>query len=110
MLRQGRSHLKEADDEKTVDVRHAVGVALAVRLLRREDRHRAHPSNKVISKPFASSWLYGLVPPPTAGYVDPSEDLVVPHGATADEVRKVFSRAADRAVKTGEPVVVHLEP
>lgn len=115
------------------------------------------PSSKVISKPFASSWIYGLVPPPTVmtatecpngvavvetqhsflnylvagitfgiytpmqitvtcaegaktGYVDPAQELVLPHGATADEVRQVFSRAAERAVKSGEPVFVHLEP
>ena len=43
------------------------------------------------------------------GYVDPAQELVVPHGATADEVRQVFSRAADRAVKSGERVVVRLE-
>jgi hypothetical protein len=114
------------------------------------------PSSKVISKPWASCWLYGLVPPPTVetatdcpdgvalvqtqhsflnyvvgaitfgiftpiqitvtcaeaaktGYVDPAQELVVPHGATPDEVRQVFSRAADRAVKSGETVVVHLE-
>ena len=43
------------------------------------------------------------------GSLDPGQDLVVPHGATTDEVRQVFSRAADRAVKSGEPVVVRLE-
>ena len=121
----------------------------------RIDTGRAQ-STKKISKPWASCWIYGLVPPATvmtatdcpdgvalvetqhsflnylvggltfgiytpiqitvtcaegakAGLVDPAQDLVVPHGATADEVRQVFSRAADRAVKSGESVVVHLE-
>jgi hypothetical protein len=41
--------------------------------------------------------------------VDPAQELVIPHGATSVEVRQVFSRAADRAVKSGETVVVHLE-
>jgi hypothetical protein len=114
------------------------------------------PSNKVITKKFASCWVYGLVPPATVltatecpegvalvetqhsflnyvvgavtfgiytpiqisvtcaeatktGSVDPVQDLVVPHGASAEDVRQVFRRAADRAVKSGEPVVVHLE-
>ena len=113
-------------------------------------------STKMISKPWASCWIYGLVPPPTimtatecpdgvamvetqhsflnyvvgaitfgiytpiqitvtcaeaakTGSLDPGQDLVVPHGATTDEVRQVFSRAADRAVKSGEPAVVRLE-
>jgi hypothetical protein len=115
------------------------------------------PSTKKISKPWASSWIYGLVPPAgiqtatdcpdgvaivetqhsflnyvavffTFGIyspmqitvtcasgaktssVDPAQDLVLPHGATPDQVREVFSRAADRAVKSGEPVIVHLQP
>jgi hypothetical protein len=110
----------------------------------------------VISKPWASCWIYGLVPPATVmtatecpdgvalvetqhsflnylvggitfgiytpiqitvtcaeaaktGYADPAQDLVVPHGASTDEVRQVFGRAAERAVKSGEPVVVRLE-
>ncbi len=114
-------------------------------------------STKVLSKPWASSWIYGLVPPATVqtatycpdgvalvetqhsflnylvyavtfgiytpiqitvtcaepaktGYMDPAQELVVPHGASAEEVRQVFSRAADRAVKTGEPVAVRLQP
>jgi hypothetical protein len=113
-------------------------------------------STKMISKPWASCWIYGLVPPATVmtatecpdgvalvetqhsflnyvvgaitfgiytpiqitvtcaeaaktGSNDPAQDLVVPHGASSDEVRQVFSRAADRAVKSGEPVVVRLE-
>jgi len=114
------------------------------------------PSSKMISKPWASCWIYGLVPPTTvqtatdcpdgvalvetqhsflnylvggitlgiytpiqitvtcaeaakASVVDPAQDLVVPHGASAEQVRQVFGRAADLAVKSGEPVVVHLD-
>ena len=114
-------------------------------------------SSKVISKPWASCWIYGLVPPTTiqtatecpngvamvrtqhsflnyivggvtlgiytpiqitvtcaegakTGYLDPAQEIVVPHGASADEVRQAFGRAAERAVKSGEPVFVHLEP
>jgi len=114
-------------------------------------------SSKVISKPFASCWLFGLVPPATVqgatdcpngvavvetqhsflnyvvnaltlgiytpmqitvtcaegaktSSVDPAQELVIPHGATPEQVRQVFSRAADRAVKSGAPVLVHLEP
>jgi len=113
-------------------------------------------STKVISKPFASSWIYGLVPPPVVqtatdcpdgvavvqtqhsflnylvgaitfgiytpiqitvtcaegtktGYVDPTKDIIVPPGATNDDVQRAFSIAADRAVKTGEPAYVHLQ-
>lgn len=108
-------------------------------------------STKVISKPWASCWVYGLVPPPTietatecpngvarvetqhsflnylvggltfgiytpiqitvtcaegakASYND--QDIVVPHGASADDVRQAFTRAADRAVESGKPVFV----
>ena len=112
-------------------------------------------STKMISKPFASCWIYGLVPPPVVqtasecpdgvalvetqhsflnylvggitfgiytpiqinvtcaegktGYLDPAQELFVPHGASAEEVRQTFGRAAERAVKSGEPVVVHLQ-
>ena len=137
-------------------MRNSVGVALALGCYAaRIDTGRAR-SSKVISKPWASCWIYGLVPPATVltatdcpdgvalvetqhsflnyivggltfgiytpiqitvtcaeggktGYMDPTQDLVVPHGAMANEVRQVFSRAADRAVKSGETVVVRLE-
>ena len=114
------------------------------------------PSSKVITKPFASCWIYGLVPPTTvqtatecpdgvalvqtqhsflnylvggitfgiytpiqitvtcaeaakASNMDPALDLVVPRGASAEQVRQLFGRAADLAVESGKPVVVHLD-
>jgi hypothetical protein len=112
-------------------------------------------STKVVSKPWASCWVYGLVPPPTIeaaswcpngvaevqtqhsflnyvvgaltfGIYTPiqitvtcaegakasynNQDIVIPHGASADEVRQAFTRAADRAVESGKSVFVRMEP
>ena len=111
------------------------------------------PSSKVIKKAFASSWIYGLIPPKTvetaaecpngvakvetqlsfvnqlvgaltfgiytpmqivvtcaeAGAVGLNEldpDIIVPDGATVEEVQAAFARAADQAMKTRQPVYV----
>jgi hypothetical protein len=112
------------------------------------------PSNKVIKKAFASSWIYGLVPPSTvatsamcpdgvsivetqlsfvnqvvslltlgiytpmqivvtcaekrsASLFRPGTEMTVSMNAPREEVIAIFSRAADAAVKTGQPVAVY---
>ena len=112
------------------------------------------PSNTVNKKNFASSWIYGLVPPSTVetaakcpngvarvetqlsfvnqlvgaltlgiytpmqivvtcaersetGMSDAKPDFTVSSVQTLDEIQQVFSKAADKAVSTGKPVLVY---
>ena len=111
------------------------------------------PSNTVISEPFASAWVYGLVPPSTVstaakcpdgvaivetqlsfvnqlvgfltlGIYTPMEikvtcaaksmamihgqnpDIIVPQGASIEETRQLYMKAAEMAVASNKPVYV----
>jgi len=113
-------------------------------------------AGKVNTQTFASSWLFGLVPPPTvdaaalcpegvsmvetqhsflnyvvgaitfgiytpiqikvtcaasgsAGLVDPENELRIPAGATREMVAATYVHAAERAVASGERVLVYFE-
>jgi len=112
------------------------------------------PSNTVIKKSFASSWIYGLVPPstvetaarcpngvaivetqlsfvnqlvgfltlgiytpmqivvtcaerPATGMLEANPDFTVSKLQTLEEIQEIYSRAADKAVRTGKPVLVY---
>jgi len=112
------------------------------------------PSNTVIKKSFASSWIYGLVPPstvetaarcpngvarvetqlsfvnqlvgfltfgiytpmqivvtcaerPATGMLESKPDFTVSTLQTLEEIQEIYSKAADKAVKTGKPVLVY---
>jgi len=111
------------------------------------------PSPTVISESFASSWIYGLVPPSTIataskcpdgvakvetqlsfvnqlvgfltlGIYTPMEikvtcaakssaminrqapDLVLPEGASLEEIQHLYMKAADMAIATNKPVYI----
>jgi len=111
------------------------------------------PSATVIKRSFASSWIYGLIPPstvetaakcpdgvavvetqlsfvnqlvglltvgiytpmqivvtcaehPSHSMLDFERDFTIPTEASTEEIQKIFSRAADEAVRTHRPVVV----
>lgn len=115
------------------------------------------PSATQIKKSFASSWIYGLVPPSTvkaaaecpngvaivqtslsfvnqlvgaltlgiytpmnivvtcaekssASLFRPGTEMTVSMNATSEEAQAVFSRAADEAVRTRQPVAVYTTP
>ncbi len=111
------------------------------------------PSATVIKKTFASSWIYGLIPPktvetaakcldgvaivetqlsfvnqlvslltigiytpmqivvtcaerPSNSLLDFERDFTIPTEASTEEIQKIFSQAADEAVRTHRPIVV----
>jgi hypothetical protein len=115
------------------------------------------PSTTQIRQNFASSWIYGLVPPSTvkaaaecpdgvaivetrlsflnqlvggltlgiytpmtivvtcaekssASLFRPGTEMALSMSATDEEVQAVFSRAADEAVRTRQPVAVYTTP